>query len=231
MHTQHLIHNRVRLALHALRPEPEGRALLLLHGLGERTLTHLPAWADPWPGPVYGLDFTGHGESTVPVGGGYSSEMLMADADAAVQHLGTCTIVGRGVGAYAALLIAGGRPTQVLGAVLCDGPGIVGGGPGPLAGIFTLLPPHDGSAPDPWALFELSRDIRPPDYATTFVHLAAAGSALHRPIAVSARWRPQWLAAVADHPAVMNAPLGEALAVYAAAAAPPAEGQATRQAT
>ena len=38
---------------------------------------------DGWPGPVYGLDFTGHGASTVPVGGGYSAEMLLADADTA----------------------------------------------------------------------------------------------------------------------------------------------------
>lgn len=217
MTTVHLLHNRIRLALHTLRAAPSGRSLLLLHGLGERTPGEAPAWTESWPGPVVGLDFTGHGDSTVPVGGGYNAETLMADADAAVQHLGTCTVVGRGVGAYAALLIAGGRPTQVIGAVLCDGAGIVGGGPGPVANHATQLPPHDGTAPDPWALFELSRDVRPPDYATTFVHLAAARSELPTPIAVCAQWRPQWLAAVADHPAVLDTTLPAALATYATA--------------
>jgi len=217
MTTQHLLHNRVRLALHTLRAEPVGRPLLLLHGLGEQSPSRPPAWTESWPGPVHALDFTGHGDSTVPVGGGYSAETLMADTDAAVQHLGTCTVVGRGVGAYAALLIAGGRPTQVIGAILCDGPGIVGGGPGPVASHATLLPPHDGTAPDPWALLELGRDVRPADYAITFVHLAAARSALPTPIAVCAQWSPQWLAAVADHPAVLVTSLEQALATYAAA--------------
>ena len=52
----------------------------------------------------------------------------MADADAALAHLGPATVYGRGLGAYVALLIAGARPDLVRGAVLDDGPGLVGGG-------------------------------------------------------------------------------------------------------
>ncbi len=40
------------------------------------------------PGPIFALDFTGHGASTVPSGGGYTAEMLMADVDAALAELG-----------------------------------------------------------------------------------------------------------------------------------------------
>ena len=46
-------------------------------------------------------------QSTVPVGGGYTAEVLMADADTAVAHLGPSTIVGRGLGGYIAVLLAG----------------------------------------------------------------------------------------------------------------------------
>jgi hypothetical protein len=46
-----LQHNRVRLALHTLRPG-SGRPLLLLHGLGERSASSLPGEVAEWPGPV-----------------------------------------------------------------------------------------------------------------------------------------------------------------------------------
>ena len=213
--TEYVLHNRVRLALHHLR-DGDGRPLLLLHGLGERTPPTAPDTVAGWPGPVVGLDFTGHGDSTVPVGGGYSSEILMADADAVVHHLGSCTVVGRGIGAYVALLIAGGRPDRVVGAALCDGPGIVGGGPGPVSGTATLLR-QTAAPPDPYAMLELSRDVRPADYAMTFVHLAASRSTVSTPIAVCAVWRPPWLAAVADHPAVADLTLPDALELFASA--------------
>jgi len=60
-----LVHNRVHLALHHLRPASPagGRPLLLLHGLGEASPDDVPAWAAAWPGPVHALDFTGHGAS------------------------------------------------------------------------------------------------------------------------------------------------------------------------
>src|SRR5262245_32807457 len=97
-----LQHNRIRLALHALRAGA-GRPLLLLHGLGERAPAHAPDEYAGWTGPVYALDFTGHGQSNVPAGGGYTCELLMADADAALARLGKATVVGRGLGAYVAL--------------------------------------------------------------------------------------------------------------------------------
>ena len=104
--TVELRHNRVCLALHQLRAGG-GRPLLLLHGLGERTPDEPPTYVDNWAGPVFGLDFTGHGASTKPRGGGYTAEILMGDVDAALAHLGAVTILGRGLGAYIGLLAAG----------------------------------------------------------------------------------------------------------------------------
>ncbi|MBI4932334.1 MAG: hypothetical protein HY828_00550 [Actinobacteria bacterium] len=98
MSTEFLTHYRVQLALHHLR-DGAGRTLLLLHGLGEQSPTAVPDWAASWPGPVVALDFTGHGASTVPAGGGYSAEILLGDADIALAHLGEATVVGRGLGA------------------------------------------------------------------------------------------------------------------------------------
>ncbi len=203
-----LVHNRVSLALHELR-RAEGPSLLLLHGLGERSPDEVPNYAAGWPGSIAALDFTGHGASTVPAGGGYTAEMLMADADIAVEHLGQATLLGRGLGAYIALLVAGARPERVLGAVLADGPGLSGGPSVPTSqAVFTL--DGDGRAPDPYALVELGRDLRPPDYATAFVRLALQSSALAAPIQVTARFRPAWLDAVANEPGVEVAPSIEA---------------------
>ena len=90
-----LTHVSVRLALRRLRAG-EGRPLLLLHGLGEHTPAELPRSVAAWPGPVWGLDLTGHGRSTIPFGGGYTAEVLMADVDHALAHLGPVTVLGRG---------------------------------------------------------------------------------------------------------------------------------------
>lgn len=197
-----LTHNRVHLALHTLCPATgPGRPLLLLHGLGERTPDDVPVWAVDWPGSVHGLDFTGHGASSLPAGGGYTAEMLLADADAALAHLldlgeaPAITVVGRGLGAYIALMLAGARAAQVHGAVLCDGSGLIGGATQPTSQSLVTLQPAT-STPDPYALHELSRDLRPPDYATLFVRLAVEGSGLDEPITVAAVVRPPWLAAV-----------------------------------
>src|SRR5436190_14538440 len=151
-----LRHNTIDLALHHLSGEPNGgRSLLILHGLGERSPDEVPDWAWRWPGPIHALDFTGHGRSGVPPGGGYSAEILMADADIALAELGPSTVVGRGLGAYIALLIAGARPQLVRGAVLCDGPGMFGGGTGPTSPTLLTVDQSDGQTPDPWALLEL----------------------------------------------------------------------------
>lgn len=209
-----LRHNRVTLALHELAQNP-GCRLLLLHGLGERSPRDVPASvAEAWDGSVYALDFTGHGASTVPAGGGYTCEMLMADVDAALAHLGPSTILGRGLGAYVGLLIAGARPELVQGAILTDGPGLAGGGSGATSATIPAIDPSAPSPPDPWALVELARDPRPPDYATSFVRQAAHLSGLDTPISVCALARPDWLEAVAQEPGVQESSIPEALALY-----------------
>ena len=124
----------------------------------------------------------------------------MGDADAALGHLGAATLLGRGLGAYVALLAAGARPDLVRGAILADGPGIGRGRHAgrvrPTSRTSTGTPPPP---PDPYALAELSRDIRPPDYAVELRppgHRVVAGST--PPIAVVARstdrsgWPRSW---------------------------------------
>jgi len=209
-----LPHNTITLALHHLGGGDGGRPLLLLHGLGERSPEAMPDWAARWSGPVHALDFIGHGQSGVPKGGGYSAEVLMADVDVALAELGPSTIVGRGLGAYIALLIAGARPQLVRGAVLCDGPGLFGGGVGPTSATVLTVEAEDGHTPDPWALAELSRDVRPPDYASSFARAALQLSGLAWPIAVCVRWRAPWLEAVAAEPGVLDVGLDEAIAFY-----------------
>ncbi|HYF45954.1 MAG TPA: alpha/beta hydrolase [Acidimicrobiales bacterium] len=209
-----LPHGHVHLALHELR-SGEGPTLLLLHALADRTPDELPEDVTGWPGPIHGLDFTGHGHSTVPAGGGYTSEVLMGDADVALAHLGPCTVLGRGLGAFVALMIAGARPDLVRGAVLDDGAGLAGGGDEPGSVYIPAPLDTDGTAPDPWAVAELSRDLRPRDYATLYVRLALQGSDLREPLTVSARFRPSWLAAVAAEPGVPHRPVRDALANYA----------------
>lgn len=219
-----LRHNKIDLALHLLRPEPVDpgsplRPLLLLHALGDRSPERVPHWVEGWGGPIAALDFTGHGASTVPASGGYSPETLMADVDHALAHLTaddagrSITVLGRGLGAYVALQIAGARASQVHGAILTDGPGLAGGPTGPSSQSFFALE-TDGSAPDPYGLVELGRDLRPPDYAMAFVSLATASSPATNPITVASSFRPKWLAAVADAPGVVEGSIAEALDAY-----------------
>jgi pimeloyl-ACP methyl ester carboxylesterase len=213
-----LRHNRIRLALHELRAG-DGRPLLLLHGLAERTPDAVPAHLAGWPGPVWGLDLSGHGASDVAIGGGYFCEALMGDVDLAIGHLGPVTIHGRGLGAYVGLLAAGGRAEEVRGAILADGPGLAGGGATPSSPAIatTVGPPPAGGTPDPWAIYELTRDVRPPDYAATFAHQAAVRSGLDTAIAVVGVNRPPWLDAVVAEPGVLECSLDDALTLFAAA--------------
>ena len=208
-----LRHAKIDLALHRLR-EGDGPQLLLLHGLGERSPSAVPPMAEAWPGPVAALDFTGHGESTVPAGGGYTCEILMGDADTALAVLGPLTLLGRGLGAYVALLLAGARPSEVRGAVLFDGPGLFGGPSAPASPSVVTLPELERVAPDPYAIVELTRDVRPPDYAASFARQAVALSQLEHPITVSAVGRPPWLEAVVKEVGVNEAPVDVALANY-----------------
>jgi pimeloyl-ACP methyl ester carboxylesterase len=210
-----LRHNRIDLALHRLR-DGTGRPLLLLHGLAERSPAAVPDHLAGWPGPVWALDFTGHGESTIPAGGGYFAEILMGDADVALAHLGPCTVVGRGLGAYVALLVAGARPDLVRGAILDDGPGLSGGGIEPGTSYVQTQPLVTQGPPDPYALLELSRDVRPPDYAATFSRQAATLSGLDVAIAVVGNVRPPWLDAVAAEPGVQEMTRPQAIDLFTA---------------
>lgn len=212
--TETLTHARAELALHRLRGG-EGRGLLMLHGLGEQTPDSVPSPLDPWTGPVYGLDFTGHGQSTLPTGGGYTAEVMMADVDTVLRHVGPMTLYGRGLGAYVGLLAAGARPDLVRGVILADGPGLVGGGirPGSPFVLIAASDTHTG-APDPYALAELSRDVRPPDYAMTFVRHAVENGELDNPCAVCTVVRPEWIEGIVGEPGVVECTLSEALDLY-----------------
>lgn len=211
-------HNRVDLVLHRLA-DGSGRPLLLLHGLGEQTPAEVPTrlmGGFEWPGPVVGLDFTGHGASTQPVGGGYTSEILVGDVDAALSVTGPVTVLGRGLGAYVGLLAAAARPEVVRGVVLTDGPGLVGGGVHPGSPLLPHPAPGSTAPPDPFALLELARDVRPPDYAQTYARYAVEGSDLDEPLWVSTVVRPEWVQAISGEPGVGRGTVAEGLARYAA---------------
>ena len=121
--TAQLQHGRVALHLEELRAG-EGTPLLLLHALGgsHRDWLSEPALA-AWPGPVWALDFSGHGRSGRVLGGSYTAELLVADADHALFHLEHACLAGVGLGAYVAGLLAGARPDAVPAALLLPGPG------------------------------------------------------------------------------------------------------------
>ena len=115
---------------------------------------------------------------------------------------------------YIALLAAGALPDRVLGAVIADGPGLTGGPTEPISQAVVRLV-EDRRPPDPSALLELGRDLRPVDYALDFVRMAVGGSELEEPIDVAAVFRPPWLEAVAAAPGVAGLDVPEALALYA----------------
>ncbi len=189
--------------------------MLLLHGLGERSPATLPEDMKAWPGPVYALDFSGHGASTVPRGGGYTCEQLMGDADTGLAHLGHATLLGRGLGAYVALLLAGARPAEVRGAILCDGLGLAGGGPAPLTPQVIFSNPNSLGTPDGYGLAELARDVRPPDYATAFLRQASELSGLDQPVTICTMERPDWLVAIAEELDAESVSVSQALKRYA----------------
>ena len=175
-----LQHGETRIALHPFR-DVEGPPLLLLHGLYANAAT-LQALAPSWPGPVFGIDLSGHGESAWRNGGAYSGELFAADADSALAEIAresaeTVVLAGEGIGAYASLLLAGGRPERVRAAVLASGRGLEGAGAVPEGGVADferrfLLParlaPRNGpKGVDPRvAMAEF--DPRPTDYAEQF---------------------------------------------------------------
>lgn len=170
-----LRHARTELELHELS-QRDGPALLLLHALGGSSADWSEAAAQ-WPGRVFALDFSGHGRSQWVRGGVYLAELLAGDADAALAHVGAAAVAGAGVGAYVALLLAGGRPATVPAALLLPGCGLAGGGPRPDFDRPPLPAVPSPSLPagcDP-QLGVLLHDTRPPDYAA---HFAAAARCL-----------------------------------------------------
>ena len=211
--TTFLTHSRVKLALHQLKDAGEPN-LLLLHGLGEHSPKKIPEQFKTWPGSIYALDFTGHGESTVPRGGGYTAELLMSDADIALAHIGKATVAGRGIGAYVAVLLAGGRPDLVRGTILLDGTGLAGGGSGSTSPFIVFPDMTQMTPPDPFALAELSVDVRPPDYLIEFVRLAGQYSDLSRPFSICCEEKPEWLNAMIGQPGVETVKLNEAINYY-----------------
>ena len=212
---EYLRHNRIHLALHKLK-EGNGHALLLLHGLGERSPLALPVEYGDWLGPVHALDCTGHGASTVPRGGGSSCELLMGDADAALAYLNKATVVGRGLGAYVGLLLAGGRPDSVCGVILRDGPGLAGGGTSSKNPYIPVVDTTQPVPPDPYAIADLATDARPVAYAMNYAMLAVQNSNLDRPIARCAREEPEWLAAISNLLALERMSIANALQEYGA---------------
>ncbi|AOY94405.1 alpha/beta hydrolase [Cupriavidus sp. USMAA2-4] len=221
-----LRHHRLHLALHTLKPGP-GPALLLLHGLGEASPGALPPGYAAWPGAVHALDFTGHGKSDLPRGGGYSCEHLMADADIALAHLGSATLAGRGLGGYVGLMLAGARPALVRGVLVLDGPGLAGGVAVDSNPHIPVVDTARRGAPDPYAIADLATEMRPPRYAVNYARLAAQHAAQQSaqqaapvpPLAVCCREHPEWLLAVMAELGLAPTPLTEALATYAAHAA------------
>ena len=164
-----------------LQREAQGDALLLLHALGGAASDfqeHVIGWA----GPVYALDFSGHGFSGRVYGGDYTPELLAVEADVALGQIGGATLLGVGLGAYVALLLAGGRPSLVPGAVLVDGHGVAGGFDRPQIQPAARFNPPRASQParglqqqphtDSCATYALSTDIRPPEYALDFARRA-----------------------------------------------------------
>ena len=70
------------------------------------------------------------------------------------------------------------------------------------------------ATPDPYALLELSTDVRPTDYAVSFVQAAVQGSTANPAVAVVASARPLWLVSVLEQYGAEAMTLPEALASY-----------------
>jgi pimeloyl-ACP methyl ester carboxylesterase len=170
-----LAHGRLHLAVHDLANEP-GPGLLAVHALRGSSVD----WGDSlsaWQGRVHAVDLSGHGSSDALRGGGASPELLAADVDVALAETGARFLVGRGLGAYLVLLVAGCRPAEVDAALLLPGAGLDGGGVEPcfeqLAERFAAARRAEGDAgPTAWDHHALECDVRPPDYARSFADRA-----------------------------------------------------------
>lgn len=199
-----LIHARVHLALHLLR-DGEGTPILLLHALGGSAAD----WSDvhlAWSGPIYALDLCGHGYSGHLRGGAYNPEIWVADADVALAYFGDeALLIGAGVSAYAAALLAGARPDGVRGALLLPGAGLEAAGDQP--SDWSRFPAPLTASTEPGAL----RAQPQLDEGVKFAELLLHPSWYARPIAEHARClvlsednapRPSWWCALHGLPNV-----------------------------
>jgi pimeloyl-ACP methyl ester carboxylesterase len=204
---------RIEVALHELRAGV-GPTLLCLHALRGQA-SDFAALASEWPGRVLALDFAGHGASARPRGASYTPELLAGDADAALAHAGESgpvSLVGVGLGAYVALLVAGARPERVRAAFLLPGAGLEGGGPSPrselagaalhteVAGLLEAAAARDAAGCDPMVRV-LDADPRPPDYARSFADAAA-----RLLLGEDGSLRPPWWEAARESASALRAP-------------------------
>lgn len=81
-----------------------------------------------------------------------------------------------------------------------------------------------GTTPDPFAMMDLSRDVRPGDYASTYAQLAQETSEIENPIALTGVVRPPWMVAISELPGVVTEPLEGALTRFAALPMSPGSG-------
>jgi pimeloyl-ACP methyl ester carboxylesterase len=199
-----LRHGRVGIELHERR-SGSGVPLLLLHPLGESAATWPAEPVDWGAGPVFALDFAGHGASEPLQGGAYHPEHFLADADVALERLAPpCVVVGAGIGAYVALLLAGARPDAVRATCLLGGAGLAGGGSSPPHEratattadglerferlVATASRAYDAGTDPMVALCE--EDCRPLDYVESFAR--AAGPLLFDARVERAGDAPDW---------------------------------------
>ena len=180
-----LKHGRVSLRLHKLSPASAGDSsppLLMLHELASSAA----AWGDEWrswQGPVYALDFAGHGESEHAIGRSYYPEFFVIDADLALHAIGdSAYLAGAGIGAYVAMLLAGSRPDRIPAALLLPGRGLASGGESPnfdrdQQGVRAWEARIEGAArtdsqaDDPFVA-TCEGDLRPLDYVSDFANAA-----------------------------------------------------------
>lgn len=224
LRSETLQHGRTALALHTLKRAP-GRRLLLLHALRGSSAD----WGDDvlaWPGDVYALDFSGHGESDWLLGRGYAPEVFVAETDVAIARLESSEplcVAGAGVGAYVALLVTAARSDRVAATLLLPGAGLEGGGALPEEigedaraewREEVAAPPRAGGqeSPDP-LVRRCARDVRPAYYALAFARAAP-------PLWIAGvDEEPPWLAVAREHARAQIAPAEtrEALRTLAAA--------------
>jgi pimeloyl-ACP methyl ester carboxylesterase len=201
---------RNEVALHVLHEAP-GPTLVCLHALRGRA-ADFAELAPLWPGRVLALDFCGHGDSDRPRGGSYTPEQLVGDADAALAHAGGACVLGVGLGAYVALLLAGARPSRVPAAYLLPGVGLEGSRILPhslvsgdalhaeVASLLDAAARRDAPGFDPMVC-ALDLDPRPPDYARA--HADAAARLL---FGEDGALRPPWWELSRESAAALRAP-------------------------